>query len=293
MLNEPLVSIIIPAYNASLYIGDAIRSLQQQTYTNWELLITDDGSTDDTAEKVKPFLSDSRIRYQLQTNSGVSAARNTGIANAKGDFIGFLDADDALLPESISFKVHALRASPETDFVYGDVIYCDAQLVPGPVILTGDDTNLLDELLRWKATPLPLSCGNVLARRAVFDNGFRFDTTLSTAADQDFSFHIAHRYRGRHIPEKSTLYRVLPGSMSRNIAVMENDHLRVYAKARANGLFRSNTFRRECFGRLYLTLAGSWWVNGNNKKRTCLFIVHALFIWGGAWPLVFTKLFKR
>ncbi len=293
MLNTPLVSIIIPACNAAPYIGDAIRSVQQQTFTDWELLLTDDGSTDDTADIVKPFLADERIRYTKQTNSGVSAARNTGIAAAKGAYIGFLDADDALLPESIAEKIKVLEADPKTDFVFGDVIYCDAALQPSTSILTGSDKQLLDELLRWKATPLPLSCGNVLARRKIFDAGFRFDTELSTAADQDFSFHIANKYSGKHLAVRSTLYRVLPGSMSRNIAVMEKDHLRVYRKAVQAGLFRSAAFRRECFGRLYLTLAGSWRVNGNNTGRAIRFTLLALFTWRGAWPVVFQKLMRR
>lgn len=292
MLNTPLVSIIIPAYNAAPYIGDAIRSVQQQSYTNWELLITDDGSADDTAGVVKPFLADERIRYIMQPNSGVSAARNTGIANAKGACLTFLDADDALLPDSLTEKVNALEADPKTDFVFGDVVYCDAALQPTGDVLKGSADDLLNALLCWKSTPLPLSCGNVIARRKIFDAGFRFDTELSTAADQDFSFHLAHRYTGKHIAVKSTLYRVLPGSMSRNIAVMEKDHLRVYRKAGQAGLFYSSAFRRECFGRLYLTLAGSWRVNGNNTGRAIRFTLLALLSWGGAWPVVLKKLIR-
>lgn len=293
MLNTPLVSIIIPAFNAAPYIGDAIRSVQQQSFTRWELLITDDGSTDDTAGVVKPFLADERIRYTKQPNSGVSAARNTGITNAKGTFLTFLDADDALLPDSLTEKINALEADPKADFVFGDVVYCDATLQPTGDVLKGSADDLLNALLRWKATPLPLSCGNVIARRKIFDAGFRFDTTLSTAADQDFSFHLAHRYAGKHIAVKSTLYRVLAGSMSRNIAVMEKDHLRVYRKAEQAGLFHSSAFRRECFGRLYLTLAGSWRVNGNNTGRAIRFTLFALLTWGGAWPIVFQKLMRR
>lgn len=293
MLNTPLVSIIIPAYNAAPYIGDAIRSVQQQTWTNWELLITDDGSTDNTAAIVTPFLTDERIRYTRQKNSGVSAARNTGIAAARGAYIGFLDADDALLPDSIAEKVNVLGTDSKTDFVYGDVLYCDAALKPTGDVLVGSDNDLLNALLRWKSTPLPLSCGNVIARRKIVDDGFRFDTALSTAADQDFSFHLAHRYAGKHLHINSTLYRVLPGSMSRNIAVMEKDHLRVYRKAAQAGMFQSGAFRRECFGRLYLTLAGSWRVNANNTSRAIRFTLLALFTWSGAWPIVFKKILRR
>ena len=91
---NPLVSIIVPVYNAEDYISDAIYSVLDQSYTNWELILIDDGSTDDTKSFILPFLKDSRIQYFYKQNGGQSTARNKGIKHARGYYLAFLDADD-------------------------------------------------------------------------------------------------------------------------------------------------------------------------------------------------------
>ena len=108
-INEyPLVSVIIPAYNASRYIVSTIQSVLNQSYRYLELIIIDDGSKDNTAELVKTF-TDERIQYFYQLNQGVSVARNTGISKAKGDFIAFLDADDIWRSENLEVKLNYLK----------------------------------------------------------------------------------------------------------------------------------------------------------------------------------------
>ncbi len=89
-----MVSIILPAYNAAPFIEEAVNSVLQQTHENWELLIIDDGSTDETSSIIKKYLGDTRVKYYSQVNRGVSAARNLGLVKAVGNYICFLDADD-------------------------------------------------------------------------------------------------------------------------------------------------------------------------------------------------------
>lgn len=109
---RPLISIIIPAYNSASYLPDTIISIQNQSYTHWECLIIDDGSTDNTKEIITCFLSaDKRINYYYQENQGLSAARNYGITKAEGVFIQLLDSDDILFPEKLlkmilQYEVH-------------------------------------------------------------------------------------------------------------------------------------------------------------------------------------------
>ncbi|QDI91617.1 glycosyltransferase family 2 protein [Salicibibacter halophilus] len=99
---RPLISIITPSYNSETYLPDAIRSVQAQTYTNWEMIITDDCSTDNTIIVIQPFLDDERIKLiQLSENSGPGVARNTSIEAANGRYLAFLDADDQWLPEKL------------------------------------------------------------------------------------------------------------------------------------------------------------------------------------------------
>src|SRR5690606_24934270 len=120
-MNNNLVSIIMPAYNATTYIADAIESVLHQTHPHWELLIINDGSKDNTEEIIKPFLSDSRIQYFKQENKGVSAARNVGLKNMKGDYFCFLDADDVLPPNSLADRLKIFQTNSQVKYVDGVV----------------------------------------------------------------------------------------------------------------------------------------------------------------------------
>lgn len=106
-MNEPLVSIITPVYNAEMFLSDTIKSVQNQTYKNWEILLVDDCSKDNSAQIIKEFQKyDDRIKYiKLEKNSGASVSRNTGIKNAKGRFIAFVDSDDIWKPEKLEVQV--------------------------------------------------------------------------------------------------------------------------------------------------------------------------------------------
>lgn len=106
-MNEPLVSIITPVYNAERFLVDTIKSIQNQTYKNWELVLVDDCSKDKSSDMIKKFqANDDRIRYiKLEKNSGASVSRNTGIKNAKGRFIAFVDSDDIWQPEKLKIQI--------------------------------------------------------------------------------------------------------------------------------------------------------------------------------------------
>lgn len=112
-------SVIMPTYNYGRYILDSIRSVQQQTVDDWELVIVDDGSDDDTEEKVAA-VADSRIRYFTQPNQGVSAARNFGLKVARGDYIAFLDADDLMVPNRLADAARILDAHRDVDIVFAN-----------------------------------------------------------------------------------------------------------------------------------------------------------------------------
>lgn len=114
----PLVSVIVPAYNAEKYIEEAIQSVVDQAYQNWELIIVDDGSTDATSQIIASF-EDKRILLIEQENAGVSAARNRGLSEVKGKYITFLDADDVLPPQSLKARVEYLESHPDVDLVDG------------------------------------------------------------------------------------------------------------------------------------------------------------------------------
>lgn len=122
-----LVSILMPAYNAERYIEEAIRSVLAQTYTEWELLVVNDGSTDRTPELIAQF-TDTRIRVIHKSNGGIGSARNTGLRHMRGRFLCGLDADDVMPPGSLAARMAVFAAHPEADIVDGQVIFTDATL---------------------------------------------------------------------------------------------------------------------------------------------------------------------
>jgi glycosyltransferase involved in cell wall biosynthesis len=270
-----LISIIIPAYNAAQYIAETILSVQQQSYSNWELIIIDDGSTDNTAAIVKEIAEkDKQISYYFQKNAGVSTARNAGIEKAKGAFFAFLDADDLWLPHNLEIKIQALEKENK-DWLYSNCInlYKDGR-EENKICQTPAD--LFESLLLWDGKVMTAPSG-LLLRKGCLEKGCRFDKNFSTAADQDFVFQLAKSFKGMHLPQITWKYRILEQSMSRNISLMEKDHIGVYRKAKQNGLFYSKKFQRQCFANVYLTFAGSWWKEGNNKFRGLLFLIRAFF----------------
>ncbi len=290
---NPLVSIVTPAYNAAPYIGETAESVFSQTWKNWEWIIVNDGSTDQTAALIEGLAQENpQVRVIHQPNSGVSVSRNRGIAEARGTFIAFLDADDLWHADNLRLKMQALESSG-AGWAYSNMqrlMQESGTLVPSE---PGKSEDVLNNLLRWNGEVIPGISSNVVVRREALGETLRFDPQLSTAADQDFAFYLAAAQPSVFLPDVLLTYRILGQSMSRNLAKLESDHLYAFRKAARNGIFESDTFRRKCFANLYLILAGNWWVNGNNKKRGLKFIAKAVAVYPPVlWKLI-TKGWRR
>lgn len=138
----PLVSVIVPAYNYGRFISQALDSVLAQTFTDWECLIVDDGSTDDTCRVVHPYVAGTdRFRYLHQQNAGPAAARNTGINNSRGKYIQFLDADDLIQPDKLNRQVDFLQRNPHVDIVYSEMRYFRDE-APGQFFYSMSDPDL-------------------------------------------------------------------------------------------------------------------------------------------------------
>ncbi|RZK16460.1 MAG: glycosyltransferase family 2 protein [Flavobacterium sp.] len=119
----PLVTIIIPCYNQAIFLNDSVGCIINQTYSNWECIIINDGSRDDTGEVAKQFAKhDNRIKYIEKENGGLASARNAGLKNATGEYIQFLDADDIIENEKLALSVEAFNKNPENNFVISDFV---------------------------------------------------------------------------------------------------------------------------------------------------------------------------
>ena len=267
-IRNKLVSIIIPTYNSARFIGEAIISVIGQDYDAWELIIVDDGSTDDTARVVAEFLADTRISYVKKENSGVSHTRNFGAALAKGDYLCFLDADDFFYPANLSEKVRVLDQQPHVGLVHGDVNIINESGTPTGSYNTGlGGKDLHLDILLWQECVIPAP-SSVMLRRDVFYTAGQWDPDFSTAADQDLFIAVARRHSIYRVSQVLSSYRIVNGSMSRVTRSFEKDHLAVYNKAKKNNLFPDEHFERRCFSNLHRIISGSWWHNEKNIFKT-------------------------
>lgn len=208
----PAVSIVIPAYNQGHYLGVAVRSVLSQTFPDYEAIIVDDGSTDNTPEVAGAF-TDPRIRYVRQENRGLSGARNTGIRHAAGELVSFLDSDDLFLPEKLALLVEALRAQPDLGMVAGQALIIDEHGRPTGRAFTTPLPADSAQLLIWN----PLHVGSVLARRAWLDRAGPFDETLRSYEDWDMWLRLARAgCRFGWVDQPVSLYRSHRGQMTRN-----------------------------------------------------------------------------
>jgi glycosyltransferase involved in cell wall biosynthesis len=194
MTNSVRISVVVPAYNYAHFLPAALDSVLAQTYREWECIIVDDGSTDDTAAVADAYVRrDPRFRYIHQANRGLAGARNTGVRNASGDAIQFLDADDRLLPPKLERHAAYLAAHPECDIVYGDVWFFRSET---PDVLTPSlHGKLTRSILRrvhgnaeafrilehYNIMPVPAA----IVRRRVFERA-TFDEEANAVEDYGF-----------------------------------------------------------------------------------------------------------
>ncbi len=228
-VRRPLVSIIVPSYNYGHFIEMTLDSVAAQTYEEIECVVVDDGSTDDTVERVARFVErDKRFLYLYKTNEGLGAAQNTGIMNSRGEYLQFLDSDDLLESEKVSQQVEFLENHPDIDIVYGGAFYflsddMDRTLVPKcgnpadgfPKLSATDEQTLL------KLIDQPMPVNTALVRRRVIEDVGLFETAIRQVEDWDFWIRCAARGKRFQFEEwenTRALVRSHPSSMSRNRA---------------------------------------------------------------------------
>lgn len=231
---RPWVSVVIPAYNYGRYLREAVESVLAQDYAEFEVVVVDDGSTDDTRQVVEG-IRDPRVRYVYQANSGLSAARNTGIKNARFPFIAFLDADDTWRPAFLSTVMDRYGSLPkEVALVACASVRVDTggRALPGRKLAPDGDgfLEVRDIVLRSRFMP-----SAVVARSAAFEACGGFDTTLRSSEDRDMWIRIGSRFRLFHIDLPLVLIRRHDSNMSSAATRMHQNMGRVLKKARAAG----------------------------------------------------------
>lgn len=263
---SPLVSVIIPAYNAAHFLSETINSVLSQTYQNIELLIVDDGSADDSAALVKGF-EDERIRYWHKKNSGVSDTRNFGIIQAKGAYIAFLDADDLFLPHNLEKKVLFLENNREIDLVHSAEVRFDSNTGSERALVHGSGGSVLEKLLSMSGSVIH-SPSSVLVRKKLLEKTGGFDTRLSTSADWDMWVRFATETGFGYLPEPLVKYRVHAAQMHNNIRLMDRDMHLAMDKHFKKGLFSSVEHYYYCLAKMRLVLSACYLGDERNLHKS-------------------------
>src|SRR6266581_585645 len=242
-----LVSVIIPCYNHAQFLAHAIESVLAQSYSNFELIVVDDGSTDDTAEVVRRY---SPVHYVYQDNAGLSAARNTGLRQSRGAFIAFLDADDRLLPHALEVGVSCMREHPECAFVSGHCRVIDSA---NAVLASPRQRHIQhDHYLKLVRGGCYIWCpAIVLYQRQVFDFVHGFDPAVMPVEDYDLYLRITKDFPVYSHNQVIAEYRQHRSNTSRDVTVMEHAALAAHKAqwdfAKANSQYREAYYTGQVF----------------------------------------------
>ncbi|MBW2251581.1 MAG: glycosyltransferase family 2 protein [Deltaproteobacteria bacterium] len=208
------ISVIVPTFNRADLLPKTVNSVLQQSFSNFELIIVNDGSPDHTDDVIAEY-KDSRINYIKQKNKGLAGARNTGIENARGSYITWLDDDDQYLPDHLEIMYDAMEDAGEG---YG-FAYTSADIVDesGALVTSSKDSQLClsGDILEYTFFNYHIIASSMFVRREFFKE-LRFDPQLRQAEDLDFALHILTKTKALFVKKSKIIYLQTPGSLGKN-----------------------------------------------------------------------------
>jgi glycosyltransferase involved in cell wall biosynthesis len=261
----PVISVVIPAYNAERTILETLESVQKQTFSDFEVIVIDDGSTDRTSELVKS-VGDERIKVFSYPNGGMCTARNRGISHVAGEFIAPLDSDDLWTPDKLELQLAALQKHPDagvayswtSDFLDGqEEISCHYD----PVLFEG---NILPELLIRNFLN---SGSNPLIRRKAIESVGEFDPACTLCADWDFYLRLALHWPFVVVPKYQIRYRLSPDSSSAKVQAIEKDGLFTIEKVYSMVPPELQSLKSQTLGDFYQYCAQQYLRYGKNVSE--------------------------
>ncbi|MGB7444911.1 MAG: glycosyltransferase family A protein [Coleofasciculaceae cyanobacterium] len=247
----PKVTVVIPAYNAMRYLPETMETALSQTYTDFEVLVVNDGSTDHTAEWVSQ-LTDSRVRIVSQENKGLAGARNTGVANAKGEYIAFLDADDLWELTKLEKQVRCLDENPKVGLVYTWTALADQDgKSTGRVIKSHAEGDVWKELLEFNM----VCCGSTpLIRRSCLEAVGLFAKDVTPSDDWEMWLRLASQFHFGVVKEPLIRYRQHASNSSKKSQVMLETSRTIIERTFASAPTDLLHLRNRSYGSIYLYL---------------------------------------
>ncbi|MCR8915829.1 glycosyltransferase [Marinobacter panjinensis] len=212
MESNPLVTVITPTYNRADFLPEAIDGVLAQTFGDFELIVVDDGSTDNSSEILADYeAKDSRVRIFRQENQGQSVARNRALAEARGEYICFLDSDNYWPPEKLQQQVALFDEHPEVDVIYGDTITIDEN---GVELTRHNMTRYSGHIAKWMLRDNCVSMNTAMARRKCFDDMGGMSGQRRVADDYDLWLKFSAQFQFLYVPEFWAYYRVMDDQIS-------------------------------------------------------------------------------
>ena len=255
MTSLPVISVIMPAYNARETITASVRSLQAQTLKNWELIIVDDGSADDTAAVALALAEkDARICVVQRSNSGPSVARNRGVDLARADLIAFLDADDFWAPERLLGMLSVFDKDPSVGVAFSRTRFVDDKsLKPGTLTAHIASLSIVDLM----AENAVCSTSNIVCSKSLFTRTGGFTPGLDYAEDQDWLLRVALEGRSRIVGVDAEwfFYRSSPHSQSADLSAMRDGWIQMIGAACIDYPEKAPCAARKAYGPYHRQLA--------------------------------------
>jgi glycosyltransferase involved in cell wall biosynthesis len=249
---RPTASVVIPVLNGAEFIAKAISSVLEQTMSDLELIVIDDGSTDATPQIVRAF-RDPRLRYFYQPNRGLSGARNTGIRQARAPWIAFLDCDDYWMPRKLEAQLEAATAAPEVGLVYCAGTYRNVagdMLADLPAVVEG---NALEQLLVGNC--VAGSASSAMVSRATLDRVGLFDENLTCCEDWDMWIRVAAVTTFAKVEERLVTIVTRPGSATKNADKLRDVSIKLVNDAIAKHGGGRNRLRRRALSYVHRSAA--------------------------------------
>jgi glycosyltransferase involved in cell wall biosynthesis len=265
----PEVSVIIPAYNAETTLRETLASVLAQTFTDIEVLVVDDGSTDDTAA-IATAIGPPVICLSRE-NGGVARARNLGLDQAAGRYVAFLDADDRWEPRKLERQIELMSTRPEVGACFTAVRNVDDQDQTLAQTPARDYADFCEALLLHSVV-VSGSCSSAMLRRELASEVGGFDPRFSQCADWDYFIRLSLRARLAPIDEPLVVYRRAAGNMSSDIALLERDTFAVLDKFFASGDAGPYVeLRQRCYSNHWMIVSGSYLHAGQSRDAVrCL-----------------------
>jgi len=257
------VSVVIPAYNKVSLTIKAVESILSQSYKNIEIIVVDDGSTDDTRGSLVPYAD--KIKYAYKNNGGACSARNLGINLAQGEYIGLLDCDDSYLPEKIELSVKFLESHPDYGFVHSAAYFIDKE---GNTLRTFSHRN--SRRLGWIKKELVFRdfiCNStVVVRKSCFEKVGFFDEEIFTPGDWDMWLRLAENYKAGYIDKPLVSYRVASSYNLSHIEQMKEEEFKVLNKAFLRNLNLGLHDKNKAISNIHYRCFMSYLLTGNFPK---------------------------